>query len=119
MGGGITDIEKLNGHLQALFEITPPLDIKYEFLKKDTTDGYALRILIEKGARVCAVADGTIYLRQGAQSLPVKDQERIQQLNFAKGATSFEDTLLPDLPSEQVVDSPGTCFIFGRLFAKN
>lgn len=103
---GITDIEKLNGHLQALFEITPPLDITYEFLKKDATDGYALRILIEKGARVCAAADGTIYLRQGAQSLPVKDQERIQQLNFAKGATSFEDTLLPDLASEQVVDAP-------------
>jgi len=55
---------------------------------------------------VCAVADGHIYLRQGAQSLSVKDPDRIQQLNFAKGASSFEDTLLTDLPAEQIVDAP-------------
>lgn len=102
---GIADIEKLNGHLQALFEIKPALDIKYEFLKRDKADGYALRVLVEKGTQVCATADGTIYLRQGAQSLAVRDPERIQQLNFAKGATSFEDTLLIDLPAEQVVES--------------
>jgi ATP-dependent DNA helicase RecG len=103
---GIADIEQLNGHLQALFEVNPALDIKYEFLKRESDSGYALRVLIEKGSQVCVTADGTIYLRQGAQSLPVKDPDRIQQPNFAKGANSFEDTLLPDLPAELVVESP-------------
>jgi ATP-dependent DNA helicase RecG len=57
---GIADIEKLNGHLQALFEVKPALDIKYEFLKRNKGDGYALRVLVEKGTQVCATADGTI-----------------------------------------------------------
>jgi ATP-dependent DNA helicase RecG len=102
---GIADIEKLNGHLQALFDVKPALDLKYEFLKRQKQPGYALRVLIEKGTQVCATADGTIYLRQGAQSLPVRDAARIQQLNFAKGAASFEDSLLNDLPAEQIVES--------------
>jgi ATP-dependent DNA helicase RecG len=45
---GIVDIEQLNGHLQALFEVNPALDITYEFLKRETAGGYALRVLIEK-----------------------------------------------------------------------
>lgn len=102
---GVSDIEHLNGHLQALFEVQPALDIKYELLKRKTIDGYALRILVEKGAHVCATADGSVYQRQGAQSLLIKDPDRIQQLSFAKGARSFEDTLLPDLPTEQVVEA--------------
>jgi ATP-dependent DNA helicase RecG len=102
---GIGDIEKLNGHLQALFEVKPALDLEYKFLKLDGAEGYALRVLIEKGSQVCATTDGTIYLRQGAQSLPVKDPDRIQQLTFAKGASSFEDSILFELPAEQIVES--------------
>lgn len=101
---GIADIEKLNGQLQALFEVNPQLDIKYEWLKRDGIDGYALRVLIEKGTQVSSTADGSIYLRHGAQSLPLKDPDRIQQLNYSKGAVSFEDTLLTDLPAEQIVE---------------
>jgi ATP-dependent DNA helicase RecG len=102
---GIADIEQMNRHLQALFEVKPALDITYEFLRRETVSGYALRVLIEKGTQVCAAPDGKIYLRQGAQSLPVKDPDRVQQLSFAKGATSFEDAVLADLPAEQIVDS--------------
>jgi ATP-dependent DNA helicase RecG len=102
---GIADIEQLNGHIQALFEVRPALDVRYEFLKRDGIAGYALRVLVEKGTQVCSTADGTIYVRQGAQSLPVKEPERIQQLSFAKGAISFEDSLLVELPAEQIVES--------------
>lgn len=102
---GIADIEQLNGHLQALFEVEPALDIQYEFLKRESASGYALRILIEKAVHVCATAEGKIFLRQGAQSLPVKDPDRIQQLSFAKGAVSYEDALLTEVPPEQVVEA--------------
>lgn len=101
---GIEDIEQFNGHLQALFEVKPALDVKYEFLQLDGFSGYALRITVEKGTQVCTTADGTIYVRQGAQSLPVKEPDRIQQLNFSKGAVSYEDFLLPDLPAEQITE---------------
>jgi len=86
--------------------VKPTLDINYEFLKRENANGYSLRVIIEKGTQVCATADGSIYLRQGAQSLLVKDADRIQQLSFAKGAISFEDALLSDLPAEQVVEAP-------------
>jgi ATP-dependent DNA helicase RecG len=102
---GIDDIEKLNGHIQALFEVKPALDVKYEFLRREGVSGYALRVIVEKGTQVCTTSDGTIYVRQGAQSLPVKDADRIQQLGFAKGAVSFEDALLPQLPAELIVES--------------
>jgi ATP-dependent DNA helicase RecG len=101
---GIADIEQLNGHLQALFDVKPPLDLRYEFLKREKASGYALRVLFEKGTQVSTTSDGTIYLRQGAQ-FPVRDPERMQQLSFAKGASSFEDVVLSELPAEEVVDS--------------
>jgi ATP-dependent DNA helicase RecG len=91
---GIGDIEQLNGHIQALFEVKPALDVRYEFLKREGVPGYALRVTVEKGTQVCTAADGTIYVRQGAQSLPVREPERIQQLSFSKGAVSFEDATL-------------------------
>jgi ATP-dependent DNA helicase RecG len=102
---GIDDIEKLNGHIQALFEVKPALDVRYEFLKREGVSGYALRVLVEKGTQVCTTADGTIYVRQGAQSLPIREPERIQQLSFSKGAVSFEDALLAQLPAEQIVEA--------------
>ncbi|WP_259780331.1 ATP-binding protein [Aestuariispira ectoiniformans] len=102
---GIAEIEKLNGHLQALFNVKPSLDLRYEFLKRSSTPGYALRVLIEKGSEVAATSDENIYLRQGAQSLPVKDPERISQLSFAKGAMSYEDALLTATPTEQVIET--------------
>ncbi len=53
---------KLNGHLQALFEVKPALEIKYEFLKRETADGYALRILVEKKAHECAPSQMGTYI---------------------------------------------------------
>jgi ATP-dependent DNA helicase RecG len=115
---GISDIEQLNGHLQALFDVKPALDIQYEFLKRDAISGYGLRVVVEKGTRLCTTSDGSVYLRQGAQSLLVKDPDRIQQLNFAKGASSFEDTLLVDLPPEQVVEGPELAFFLADYSPK-
>ena len=59
---GVSDIEQLNGHLQALFEVKPALEIKYEFLKRETADGYALRILVEKKAHECAPSQMGTYI---------------------------------------------------------
>ena len=46
-----------------------------------------------------------MYQRYGAQSLPIDDPQKITELAFAKGASSFEDQLLKTLPPEQIVDS--------------
>lgn len=102
---GASKIEDLNSHLQAIFEVTPSLDLKYEILKCEDKPGYTLRILVEKSSEVHKTADGTVYQRHGAQSLPIKDPQRITQLSFAKGATSFEDQIIKEIPAEQIAES--------------
>lgn len=102
---GASKIEDLNAHLQNIFEIVPSLDLRYEFLKCDTKPGYVLRIIIEKSQEVHRTSDNTVYQRYGAQSLPIKDPQRISELSFAKGATSFEDYIIRDIPAEYVVDA--------------
>ncbi len=102
---GASRIEDLNSHLQALFEVTPSLNLKYEILKCEEKTGYTLRVLIEKSSEVHKTADGTVYQRHGAQSLPIKDPQKITQLAFAKGATSFEDQIVKDVPAEQIAES--------------
>jgi hypothetical protein len=42
----------------------------------------------------------------GAQSLLLDDPQKIVELTFAKGASSFEDSLLSGVRAEVIVDSP-------------
>lgn len=102
---GADKIEHLNSHLQAMSEISPSLDLRYEFLKCESKPGYVLRVQIEKSSNVHKTPDETIYVRQGAQTLPLKDPEKIMALAYAKGATSFEDRITKDIPPEQIIES--------------
>jgi ATP-dependent DNA helicase RecG len=61
-----------------------------------------LQARVEKSSEVHQTSDGTVYVRKGAQSLPIKDQQLILDLQFAKGAVSFEDQLLRNLPTEEI-----------------
>jgi ATP-dependent DNA helicase RecG len=99
---GAAKIEDFNPHLQALSEIKPTLVADYSILEADGRSGLVLLVRVEKSAEVHQTADGTVYLRKGAQSLPIKDQQRILDLQFAKGAISFEDQLVRSAPTEEV-----------------
>jgi ATP-dependent DNA helicase RecG len=103
---GFIQLEDLNGLLQALFEVSPSLDLRYEILSCPSLQGYVLRVQLEKSSEVHKAADGTVYQRYGAQSLSVRDPQKITELSFAKGASSFEDQILLELPAETIVDSP-------------
>jgi ATP-dependent DNA helicase RecG len=98
-------IESFNGHLQALSTIQPAVAFSCTFLESTANAGHVMLVEIPKSPHVHCVSDGTVYLRVGAQSLPVKDPERIAALGFAKGAASYEDTPLIDAVSEDVVDA--------------
>ena len=91
--------------MQNLFEIRPSLDLRYEILSCDEKPGYVLRVLIEKSSEVHKTTSGAVYQRHGAQSLLLKDPQKILELSFAKGASSFEDQILKEAPPEDVVDS--------------
>ena len=102
--GGAT-MEEFNQLIQAVMELKPSPPVTMEFLRSPISENYVLRIEVEKSQAVHQVADGTVYERKGAQSLPIKDAERITALGFAKGASSYEDMLVESADAEDVVDS--------------
>lgn len=103
---GAKNIEDYNQHIQSLTEVQPALPMDLAFLKAEGVSGYVLRIQVEKSQAVHKTADGKVYERKGAQSLPVSDPARITELSFAKGAVSFEDYSIEGATAEDVVDSP-------------
>ena len=102
---GFKNIEEMNGVLQSIFDISPSVDLRYELLTCEERKGYVLRIQIEKSSGVHKTSDQTVYQRKGAQSLPLKDPQKITELSFAKGASSFEDSLLKEVPAEIIVEA--------------
>lgn len=72
-------------------------------------------MFVDKGQHVHATADGTVYRRAGASSLPVKDPNEITRLSFAKGAVSFENVKLDNHTPEEIVESPEAHFLTGSI----
>ncbi len=101
---GYKTVEQFNGHLQAIHQLNPSVDARYEFLKADNRDTFVLHIFLERSADVNRTADGKVYQRAGAQSLPLMP-EQITELGFAKGARSYENMKLPGLNPEQIADA--------------
>jgi ATP-dependent DNA helicase RecG len=102
---GVSKVEDFNAHVQALTEIKPSLPAEYSVLEALGKTGLVLLVRVEKSSEVHQTADGSVYVRKGAQSLPLKDQQRILELQFAKGAASFEDQALPNTPTEEISES--------------
>ncbi len=91
---GFRDQEAANGHIQAL-EMLFPLgqDFEYSFLTCAGLAGLVLKVSVRKTASIAKASDGKIYVRRGAQSLPLKTEEAIRRLEYTKGLSSFETEL--------------------------
>jgi len=95
-------IEDFNPHLQALSELNPSLDFVTTFFTCSGLPGITMSIKIEKSAFVHLTASGEVYVRQGAQSLKITESQKITELQFAKGASSFEDYVISTCPAENI-----------------
>jgi ATP-dependent DNA helicase RecG len=67
--------------------------------------GLVLRVQVDKSAQVHSTAEKKVYVRVGAQSLPVASAEQITALAFSKGAKSYEDYVVPASRMELIVES--------------
>lgn len=101
---GIEDIESFNPVFQNLNELLPTIPHSYEFLK-DQNGKLALRVTIEKSESVHKTASNTVYVRKSAQSIPLKDPTQIQALSYAKGESSYEDTIVNSAVAEDIFES--------------
>ena len=101
---GIEDMESFNFVFQNLTSLNPTIPHSYEFLL-DKNGKYALRIIIEKSDSVHKTANNRVYIRKSAQSLPLKDPAQIQALSYAKGESSYEDTVVNAALAEDIFES--------------
>lgn len=92
---GFQTPEAANGHIQP-FETLFPLsgDFDYTFLECPGSLGLVLQIQVRKTAGLKASSDGKIYLRRGAQNLPVVESDALKRLEYEKGLASFETELV-------------------------
>ncbi|QBX37611.1 ATP-dependent DNA helicase RecG [Brevundimonas sp. S30B] len=102
---GFTDQEATNGIFQTLQALNP-LANNYdaEFLSGEGQAGIVLHLTIHKSQDVVPSADGKIYVRRSAQSLPLQNEEALERLRYDKGVVSFEDEAL-NIPIDEIANS--------------
>ena len=83
--------EDANGHIQAFEQLFPLGEgYGYTFLTTATDVGYVLKVEVAKSLAVKTASDGIVYVRRGAQNLPVSTEEALTRLRRNKGLVSFE-----------------------------
>lgn len=92
---GRDSTEQFNGMIQALSELSPSVDFRFDFLKASSVQrSYVLRVQVNKGLQVHKTTADEVYVRKGAQSILLKAPIKILELTHAKGITSEEDSLV-------------------------
>ncbi len=88
---GFNEVESANSHIQTFEEFFPLGDgYQFVFLSNVNKPGIILKIEIQKSRSIKQASNGKVYLRRGAQNLPVTGDEAIRRLRINKGITSFE-----------------------------
>jgi len=102
---GFSSAEAANGHVQA-FEPLFPLgnDFDYFFLECEGERGLVLQVQVRKTVDIKRASDGQVYLRRGAQNLPVASPAALKQLEYTKGLASFESELV-NVDAEAITNS--------------
>jgi ATP-dependent DNA helicase RecG len=102
---GLPSIENYNGVFQCISELDPSVDYSATFLKSTSRQTYGLRLTIEKSHLVHTTLDGSVYIRNSAQTSILKSHKKIQELAFQKGEKSFEDSIIKNAYTEDITDS--------------
>lgn len=102
---GAEAIENYNPIISNLSSLNPSIDYEHKFLywEGGYKRAYVLRLIIRKSQKVHETAKGEVLLRRGAQSQTLRGF-KVQELMRAKGVTSEEDTLLPSIRAEMIVE---------------
>ena len=103
---GFINIEEANSTIQVI-ESLPMVESYYdlEFLKHPTLGTYVLKINIFKTQSIVQTTDGKVFVRKGAQSLPVDTPEKMRRLELDKGITSYENEPIGDSEISDAIDS--------------
>ncbi len=102
---GFANPEEANNFLQ-VFNDEFPLgeDVEYNFLSAEGKQGLVLQVQVQKTKGITYASNRIAYIRIGAQSLPVVDDD-LERLKYSKGVLSFENHLVRDASSNEIVNS--------------
>lgn len=103
---GFQYIEDANSFLQILYGI-PNAENFYEldFLRHPTLNTYVLKVTIFKTNSIIHTTDDKIFVRRGAQSLPVDTPEKIRRLELDKGIAFYENETVGESEITDVTES--------------
>lgn len=102
---GFSDIEDANSVFQTLESLSPLGNFyQAEFLRCDGHPGLVLRLTIQKNRDILLASNGVVYVRKGAQKLPLQGEEALRRLRLDKGIVSFEDETVA-VPPEIISNS--------------
>ena len=102
---GFSDIEEANAHLQEITKQSPlGSHFTGTFLYCEGEDGYVLQLQVFKTKDIIYSSNKEVYIRKGAQNLPVNGDAAIQQLKLEKGIHSFEDETV-DIDLQEITNS--------------
>lgn len=112
---GFTNIEDANAILQ-IIESLPLIENYYdlEFLRHPTLETYILKINIFKTQMIVKTTDDMVFVRKGAQCLPVDTHEKLRRLELDKGIASYENEPIAESELSDATDSD-----IYQFFAKN
>lgn len=105
---GFANVEAANGHIQAFESLFPLGDgYEYRFLQNENETGLVLKVDIQKSRGIKKASDDKIYIRRGAQNLPLTTPQDIDRLNKNKGISSYE-TETANVEKEIITNSTHT-----------
>jgi ATP-dependent DNA helicase RecG len=88
---GFENVESANGHLQAFHQLFPlGEEFSYDFLSYGL-NSLVLYVEIQKTRHIKRASNKTVYIRLGAQNIPVESEEDLTRLRRNKGLESFEE----------------------------
>ena len=91
---GFDDEEAANGILQVVHDLdSVGRSFSCQFFEAEDGRGLVLHITVQKTQGITAASDGKVYIRKGAQNLPVAG-DALERLKYDKGIHSYEDELL-------------------------
>lgn len=105
---GFESVETANAHIQAVVSVLPlGHGCRMTFLEADGHAGLVLQIEVFKSRDIIRTTSDVVYVRRGAQNLPVNQQEALERLRLNKGLASFETSTV-DAPEEVITNSVET-----------
>jgi ATP-dependent DNA helicase RecG len=102
---GFSDPEAANAHLQVFDQLFPLGQyFSYVFLSSPIGPGLVLQVCVNKTREITKASNRVVYLRRGAQNLPITTDDGLRRLRLDKGISSFEAETV-DVPVETVTNS--------------